>query len=116
MRGAIETLYTGICSISEYRAVEDKVTKITAFKEVLIYKDYPCRVSFNSIHKADSSGIITGASQSVKLFICSRVDINPGSKITVVQNGFTGEYKSSGVPAIYSNHQEVLLEIFKEFA
>lgn len=115
MRGAIETLYTGICSISEYRAVEDKITKITVFKEVLIYKDYPCRISFNSIQKADSSGIITAAHQSVKLFICSRVKIRPGSKITVVQNGFTCEYSCSGAPAVYSNHQEVVLEIFKDF-
>ena len=38
------------------------------------------------------------------------------SKITVTQNGVTGDYARSGVPAVYVSHQEVTLELFKEYA
>jgi len=44
------------------------------------------------------------------------VDIPEGSKITVTQNGVTHDYERSGKPAVYSCHQEVPLELFKEWA
>ena len=56
------------------------------------------------------------ASQSVVLYIDPSVDIPEGSKITVTQNGMTRDYERSGKSAVYSCHQEVPLELFKEWA
>ena len=54
--------------------------------------------------------------QSVVLYIDPSVDIPEGSKITVTQNGVTRDYERSGKSAVYSCHQEVPLELFKEWA
>ena len=54
--------------------------------------------------------------QSVVLYIDPSVDIPEGSKITVTQNGMTRDYERSGKSAVYSCHQEVPLELFKEWA
>ena len=52
--------------------------------------------------------------QTIKLFISPLVNVPPGSKITVTQNNQTQVYKSSGQPAVYTNHQEIELELFDE--
>ena len=54
--------------------------------------------------------------QSVVLYIDPSVDIPEGSKIIVTQNGMTRDYERSGKSAVYSCHQEVPLELFKEWA
>ena len=54
--------------------------------------------------------------QRVVLYIDPSVDIPEGSKITVTQNGMTRDYERSGKSAVYSCHQEVPLELFKEWA
>lgn len=60
----------------------------------------------------------TGAaiSQGTKLFTVPEIQIKPGSKIIVTQNGVTTVYSSSGVPAVYPTHQEVILELFEGWA
>jgi hypothetical protein len=42
--------------------------------------------------------------------------VKPGSKLTITQNDMTTEYQSSGKPAFYSTHQEIVLELFKGWA
>lgn len=44
------------------------------------------------------------------------MEIPEGAKITVTQNGATKDYVRSGKSAVYSCHQEVPLELFKEWA
>ena len=51
-----------------------------------------------------------------KLFISPEVEIKPGSKIVVTQNGVTTEFSNSGKPAIYTNHQEIMLKLFEDYA
>jgi hypothetical protein len=115
-RKAIESMYKGKCSISEYQSFKDPITKITSPQEVSVLTDQTCRLSFktiNSISNSDGAAIVT---QSVTLFIAPEISIKPGSKITVTQNGITADYESSGKPAMYSNHQEIPLELFKGWA
>ena len=38
------------------------------------------------------------------------------NRVIVTQNGETTEYKNSGKPAIYSSHQEIILELFDGWA
>ena len=60
--------------------------------------------------------MLMNLTQIVKLIISPDVNINPGSKIIVTNNGKITEYKNSGVPATYSNHQEIMLELFDGWA
>ena len=54
--------------------------------------------------------------QGVKLFLAPEIVISSNSKIVVTQNGVTDEYSASGIPAIYSTHQEITLESFRGWA
>lgn len=105
----IEQLYTGNCTVSEYHDVTDPITKITKKQEAVVLTDQRCRLSFKNIPSA-SNGTV---SQSIKLFVSPDITIKPGSKIVITQNGVTASYTRSGEPAIYTNHQEISLELFK---
>lgn len=54
--------------------------------------------------------------RQLRLFLAPEIKVAPGSKITITQNGVVGEYKNSGVPAMYDTHQEIMLELFKGWA
>jgi hypothetical protein len=115
-RKAIESLYDGTCTITEHQKVK-KENKSTGFQEVPVLKDVPCRLSFKTINNTNSTE--TGASavvQIAKVFLAPEIKVKPGSKLSVTQNGVTTEYKSSGEPAFYSTHQEIVLELFKGWA
>lgn len=112
-RQAKESLYDGICTITEWQKVQ-KENKSTGFQEVIVLTDQPCRLSFKTINSTQQTE--TGASavtQVTKLFLAPEIKVKPGSKLTVTQNGVTTEYKNSGEPAVYSTHQELILELFK---
>lgn len=89
---------------------------VTSQKEVLVKKDIPCRLSFSSASATLESGSAAGVVQTVKLFLAPEVVLRPGSKIEVVQNDRTECYSQSGKPAVYSSHQEVVLELWKGYA
>ncbi|KMY49230.1 hypothetical protein [Peribacillus loiseleuriae] len=111
-RKAIEKQYIGTCDILEYQPVRDEVKKRTTHQEVIVLEGQPCRLSFKTITTTGESNNVGTVSQSVKLFISPDIAIKPGSKTTVTQNGVTTDYSQSGVPAVYSTHQEVSLELF----
>jgi len=112
-RKAIESLYVGTCTISEYQEVRDPVTKITKHEPVDVLTDQPCKLSFQKVSSTNQTEAAAMVTQTVKLFIAPEIVIKPGSKITVTQHGVTTEYENSGEPALYSSHQEVILELFK---
>ena len=58
----------------------------------------------------------TGVAQTIKLFLEPEPVVPPGSRIEVTQQGRTESYAQSGKAAVYSSHQEILLEIWKEYA
>lgn len=115
-RKAQEQLYDGICTVTEYRKVKDEKTKLSGMEDVVVLEGQPCRISFSKVSAAVQSESVADTTQSIKLFISPDVIIQPGSKITVTQNGITTVYKSSGIPAIYATHQEIILELFQERA
>lgn len=114
-RKVIESLYTGRCTASEYQEYT-KLNKSTGHREVIVLEDQPCRLSFKTIASADQSGTGATLKQTVKLMLSPEVKITPGSKLSVTQNGVTVEYKCSGEPAVYSSHQEIILELWKGWA
>lgn len=116
VRKSIEKLYTDICNIYEYQKVKNPVTKRTEFEPVLVHENVKCRISFKNITTTNQTTgeAITG--QIAVLFINPELVYKPNSKIDVTRNGRVLEYKNSGVPAFYSSHQEIVLELYKEQA
>ncbi len=115
-RKAIESLYDGKCSIIEYRKVK-KANKTTGFEEVVVLEGQPCRLSFGSTaNTTPTDNGVSSVTQTVKVFLAPEIEVKPGSKLTISQNGVMTDYKNSGKAAIYSTHQEIDLEIFKGWA
>ena len=115
-RKAIESTYDGVCSVAEYQAKKNPNTKITSHEEVTVLEYEPCRLSFEKLNAAVQTENAAAISLGAKLFVAHEVRINGGSKIIVSQNGVTGEYACSGEPAVYSTHQEIMLELFRGWA
>ena len=112
----LSALWTGRCTIYEYQDVTDPFTHQTTQKEVSVLEDEPCRLSYRY---EQSTNIRSGAavvSQSIKLFIRPDLVINPGSVIEITQHGVTEKYKGSGQPAVYCNHQEIILNLYEDDA
>ena len=114
-RRARERLYTGRCTIAEYRQLREEATRISSGSEVIAYADLPCRLSYEKIVAA-GEGRAAAVSQQVKLFLAPDIAVAPGSKITVEQDGRRQEFAASGESAVYATHQEILLEIFRGWA
>ena len=109
---AIQSLWTGVCNIFGFKDVEDKYGA-TIHAEVALFENLPCRISFKNISQTSQTESFAVSSQVVKLFIAPDVYVPPGSVIEVTQNGITRKYKHSGISAVYTNHQEIVLEAYK---
>lgn len=121
LKAAVESLYSGTCTVTATTPTFDESTKQTTNTETILFTNKPCRLSFISAPPSDkfvslSQTLIHSdtprahfVDQQIKLFIDPALDIPPGSKISVTQNGVTSLFKSSGHPAVYSSHQEIEL-------
>lgn len=119
-RKAIERTYIGVCSVLEYVHEVDKKTGISRKTEKIAVENQPCRLSFDvntrTLKPTLSGETASEVRQTVKLFIAPDIEIKPGSKIVVTQNGVTTAYKKSGQPSVYFSHQEILLELWEDLA
>lgn len=112
----LSLLWVGKCTIYEFQDTTDPETFQTTQQEVPVLIDEPCRLSYN---KEQSTNIANGAavvSQSITLFIRPDLVIKPGSVIEITQHGVTEKYKGSGQPAVYCNHQEIILQLYEDNA
>lgn len=115
-RKALELLYDGVCTVTEWRKVK-KENSSTGFEEVIVYEDIPCRLSFKSVTAtAPNESGAASIAQTTTLFLSPDIAITAGSKIMVTQNGETAEYAQSGKAARYATHQEIPLDLFKGWA
>lgn len=112
-KDAIKSMWNGLCTIYKNEKSKNKYG-IVAFKKVEIYKNEPCHLSFENVSQADQTELGANVSQVVTLFISPEVYIPPGSTIEVTQNNVTRRYKNSGISAVYTNHQEIILEAEQE--
>lgn len=112
-RQAVESTYDGACNIYEWENITDPDTKITSQKEVMVFEDTPCRVSFTRVVPAYKQGEGAKQEQQVRLFLAPEITVKPGSKIVVTQNQVTETYKMSSLVAMYSSHQEIVLEAWE---
>lgn len=117
-KNILAKLFTGVCDIYEYEQFLDTTSYITKQRAIIKYENMPCRVSYYN----NSSNILASKenmfnniiTQKVKIFLDNDITIKPGSIIVVTQNGKMTKYKNSGEPAIYSSHQEIMLDIFED--
>ena len=115
-KNPLAKLWIGRCTIYEYQDVIDETTYQTTQKPVPVVVDEPCRLSYQ---KEQATNIANGAaviSQSITLYIRPDLVIKPGSVIEITQHGVTEKYKGSGQPAVYCNHQEIVLELYEDKA
>lgn len=111
----VSKLWTGRCDVINYTDTKDE-NGITKHEKVVIAEGVPCRVSYESDTPGTQSSTTDNISQEIKLFISKDIEIKPGSEITVTQNEVTRNYVSSGIPAVYTAHQEVPLVDGEEYA
>lgn len=111
-KNPLSALWTGRCTIYEFQDVTDPFTHQTTQKEVAVLEDEPCRLSYRQEQATNIQSGAAVVSQSIKLFIRPDLVINPGSVIEITQHGATCKYKGSGQPAVYCNHQEIILELY----
>ena len=114
MSRPLEKLWIGKATIYEYATVTDPITFQSTQHEVAVVVDEPCRLSYNREHATDIRNGSAVISQSVTLFIKPDLDIKEGSVIDVTQHGRTVKYKGSSKTAVYTNHQEVVLELYED--
>lgn len=115
-RDLIEQTYMDICAVYELQSVKDPETKLSSKQEVQVLESIPCKLSIQSSPQA---AIQTGAAQTtqmVKLFLNPDTQIKAGSKIIVLRDSNSYEYKRSGQAAVYNTHQVIELESFKGWA
>ena len=115
-RKAIEATYFGTLTVTERKKEKDERSKLTKDVEVVVLENQPCKLSVEKLQTAIQSDSAATITQVTKLFVSPDISINAGSKITVSQDNVTTDYTCSGVPAIYPTHQEIILELFKDFA
>lgn len=112
----LRKLWNGLCDIYIREVSINPVNGRNEAIEILKFQNQPCRLSFSSISSASESNSTALVQQTTKLFISKDIKIPPGSKIVITQEGETEVYQMSGKPAVYSCHQEVMLELFEEWA
>lgn len=113
---AIKSLWEGKCTVTVLtHGTSESSGRATDVEESIITEE-PCRISFTSVTPVTPADRAHQKTQSTKLFIRSDLQIPAGSKITVTQKGVAGAYRQSGIPAVYSTHQEIPLELWKGWA
>lgn len=115
VRAAIEMMYQGTCTVTEHQKVK-KENKTTGFQDVIVLENQPCKLSFSSITTTSQTETAALVAQTAKLLIAPEIQIKPGSKLTITQNGVITEYENSGEPALFNTHQEINLALFKGWA
>ena len=115
-RKALEKLWSGTCTVVGWGEVEDPITHVTTHGEITLHENLKCKLSHEKLTSASSTGGPAIISKQVKLSLGNEYDIPAGCKITVTQNGKTADYTRSGEPAVFMDHQEIILELFKGWA
>lgn len=115
-RKSIEKMYFDTCDIYEYISYKDPITKQTKHREDIVHENIPCKLSFKTITSTTINDGVGKIGQAAKLFINPDIEIKSGSKIVITRNNKIKEYKNSGEPAIFANHQEIILELFEKWS
>lgn len=115
-RKALEKLWKGTCDVIGYGEVEDPETFLTTQGEIILHQGLKCKLSHKNISTTSPTGAGAIVAQQIKLSLGNEYEVPPGCKIIVSQNGKTAAYARSGEPAVFIDHQEIVLDIFRGWA
>ena len=115
-RKALETIWHGACDVVGWGEVTDPISHITKPGEIILYRGLMCKLSHKNISATSQTGAGAIIVQQIKLSLGNEYIVPPGCKIIVTQNGKTAEYIRSGEPAVFMDHQEIVLDIFRGWA
>lgn len=115
-RKALEKLWRGNCTVKAWQEVEDPITHISKSEEVTLYENLKCKLSHKTLTSSSKTGGPAIIAEQIKLSLGNEYEIPPGCKIIVTQDKVTEKYTRSGEPGIFMDHQEIVLELFKEYA
>lgn len=110
----VSKLWTGSCTIQEYQSVTDPITHQTTNRLVTVVENEPCRLSYSTEPVTNLNNGLATVSQVIKLFIKPNLKIKAGSKLKITQHGVTNDYIRASEPSVYTNHQEVVVQLDKE--
>lgn len=117
IRKSIESLYQDSCIIYRLQSVKDEVTGITQGDSwEAAHLDVPCRLSSKNVVQTVRGEMANAITKVVKLYLAPEIEVAPGSKIEVTSRGRTYLFRNSGLPAVRTNHQEIVLELWGENA
>lgn len=109
---ALQSLWKDKFSVVEWAQVI-KPNGGMGFQEVQTLTDEPCKLSFSTLKDTNQNDEAATVAQVTKLFCENTLNIKAGSKITITRAGNVFEFAQSGLPAIFSNHQEIVLVPFR---
>ncbi len=114
---SLEKLWTSKIDIIIYEPFVLGDSKITKYKEKVLHKDIPCKVSYRGLGTTKDLGVANAlevgfeVTKRVKIFLSKDIDIPEGSKIVLKQGDKTFVYERSGSPSFFTYHQEVYIEM-----
>lgn len=111
LRSSMEMFYEDRMTVTtSFGTRKDSETFETVPDIKVIYKDEPCRLSYDfggSNH--NESEYYDKGEQKVKLFTAPDIDIPQGSKIEIKRQGFVLVFGKSDEPYRYGSHCEYML-------
>lgn len=117
IKNAIKPFYKDECTVFETRV---KTGQRTEFEKEIKYSSVPCRISAKSYLFGENAGKrqknLLEAEKRVKLFCPPEYEISPGSRIEVFSMGRKILFGRSGQMHHYRTHNEVMIEILKDYA
>lgn len=118
LKKALEPFYIDRCTVYEKKAVTREGR--TQFEKSVKYARVPCRMSAKAYlfgeNAAKERDNLLDINKRVKLFLPCEYFIEPGSIIEIESRGRTRIYAKSGEMSCYSVHNEVMVELLKNYA
>ncbi len=109
--------YTDRCNVYEKCVKEGN---FTGFEMKILYENAPCRMSAKSYLFGENAGSrgdnVLKISKKIKLFFPPDYKIKPGCRIEVTHMGECTVFGKSGEMNLYPTHNEVMVEIEKDYA
>lgn len=112
---ALRSLWCDRCTVSVMRNSEKSGSSFTKQTRTVLFADEPCRLIHKSVTIASDAGTAARMFQQTVLILDKAREIPAGSKITVTHEGVTRNYEYSGVPAVFSVHQEVPINLREDW-
>ena len=108
---ALQILWKDTCKIiAKNQEITDPDDHTTNYEDVVIVENEPCKLSFETLKSAAADNVKSKVEQKAKLFITNEIEIPPGSIVRVTRGTRVFVFSSTGIPGIFSNHQEIMLE------